>query len=175
MNEVIRTILTRRSIKKYTEEKIPYDDLQQIVEAGLYAPSGSNKQGAIMAVIQDAEMIRRLERMNAEVVGRDPDKVHNFYGANTIILVLGDKNVSTHVYDGSLVMENLMLAAASLSIGSCWINRSPQMFETEEGKQILKEMGIEGDYEGVGICLLGYPAAEFKAAPRKAGRVFWKL
>ena len=174
MNEVISNILNRRSIKRYTDEKVKKEDLDLIVEAGLYAPSGSNKQAAIMAVIQDEEMIRRLERLNAIVVGKDPDLIHGFYNAKTIILTLGDKNVSTSVYDASLVMENMMLAAASLGIGSCWIHRGKLMFETQEGKQILKEIGITGDYEGVGICLLGYADMIPQAQPRKENRVYWK-
>jgi len=175
MNETIRSILERRSVKKYTDEKVRKEDLDLIVQAGLYAPSGANKQGAVMAVIQDEALIDELERMNAEVVGRDPDLIHNFYGAKTIILTLADKSVPTSVYDASLMMENLMLAAHSLGLGSCWIHRSKLMFETERGKEILKELGMEGEYEGVGICLLGYAAMTPNAAPRKENRVFYKL
>ncbi len=127
-----------------------------------------------MLAIQDAELIRKLERMNAEVVGRDPDQVHNFYNARPIVIVLGNKHVSTYLYDGSLVAANLMLAAKALGIGSCWINRSKQMFETEEGKRILKESGIDGDYEGISICLLGYSDTEYPAQPRKEKRIFYR-
>lgn len=175
MNEVIKNILERRSVKKYTEEKVKKEDLDQILEAGLYAPSGANKQGAIMVAVQDSEVINQLERLNAKVVGRDPNLVHNFYGAKTIVLTLADKNVPTSVYDASLVMENMMLAAHSLGLGSCWIHRGKLMFETEEGKEILKGIGVEGEYEGVGICLLGYAAIEPKAAPRKENRIYYKL
>ena len=89
-----------------------------------------------------------------------------FYGAPVVLVVLADKSRPTYLYDGSLVMGNLMLAAHSLGLGSCWIHRAKETFEREEGKAILKELGIEGDYEGIGNCVIGYakePAKE--AAP----------
>ena len=91
-----------------------------------------------------------------------------------VLIVLADKTVPTHVYDGALVMENLMLAAQDLGIGSCWIHRAKEEFESEEGKEILKSLGIEGDYEGIGHCILGYPAKEpKKAADRKASYIYY--
>ena len=119
MNETINSILTRRSIRKFTDQMISKEDLDIILECGKYAASGQGKQSGMMIAVQDPEMIERLERLNAEVVDRDPDKVHNFYGAKTVIVVLARKDVSTHVYDGALVMGNLMLAAHALGIGSC--------------------------------------------------------
>ena len=172
MNRTINDILQRRSIKKYNDRKVSEEDLDTILECGLYAPSGSNKQSAIMWAIEDKELIRKLEMMNAKVVGNDPERSHNFYGASVIIIVLADQKASTNVYDGSLVMANLMLAAKALGIGSCWINRSKQMFETQEGKALLEEHGIEGDYEGIGICLLGYYDEEPSAKPRRENRIF---
>ncbi|MBQ2685719.1 MAG: nitroreductase [Erysipelotrichaceae bacterium] len=160
MNETINSILTRRSIRKFTDQMISKEDLDIILECGKYAASGQGKQSGMMIAVQDPEMIERLERLNAEVVDRDPDKVHNFYGAKTVIVVLARKDVSTHVYDGALVMGNLMLAAHALGIGSCWIHRAKQTFETEEGKAILKELGVEDEYEGIGNCILGYPDGE---------------
>ena len=160
MNETINSILTRRSIRKFTDQMISKEDLDIILECGKYAACGQGKQSGMMIAVQDPEMIERLERLNAEVVDRDPDKVHNFYGAKTVIVVLARKDVSTHVYDGALVMGNLMLAAHALGIGSCWIHRAKQTFETEEGKAILKELGVEDEYEGIGNCILGYPDGE---------------
>ena len=160
MNETINSILTRRSIRKFTDQMISKEDLDIILECGKYAASGQGKQSGMMIAVQDPEMIERLERLNAEVVDRDPDKVHNFYGAKTVIVVLARKDVGTHVYDGALVMGNLMLAAHALGIGSCWIHRAKQTFETEEGKAILKELGVEDEYEGIGNCILGYPDGE---------------
>lgn len=160
MNETINSILTRRSIRKFTDQMISKEDLDIILECGKYAASGQGKQSGMMIAVQDPNMIEKLERLNAEVVGRDPDLVHNFYGAKTVIVVLARKDVGTHVYDGALVMGNLMLAAHALGIGSCWIHRAKQTFEAEEGKAILKELGVEDEYEGIGNCILGYPDGE---------------
>ena len=173
MNQTINDILNRRSIRKYTDEMIKEEDLQTIIEAGLYAASAMGRQAAIMVVVQDPEMLDKLERLNAFVVGRDPDTVKNFYGAKTAIVVLGEKNSPTAVQDGSLIMGNLMLAAHALGLGSCWINRARETFETEEGKEILKGLGIEGEYVGVGNCILGYIDGEYPVArERKENRVF---
>ena len=164
MNETIQNILTRRSIRKFTDQMVSKEDLDIILECGKYAASGSGKQAGMMIAVQDPEMVERLERLNASVVGRDPDTVHNFYGAKTVIVVLAKKDVSTHVCDGALVMGNLMLAAHALGLGSCWINRARETFETDEGKQILKDLGIEEEYEGIGNCILGYPEGEAPVA-----------
>ena len=143
MNETINNILTRRSIRKFTDQMVSKEDLDIILECGKYAASGGGKQPGLMIAVQDPAMVERLERLNASSVGRDPDTVHNFYGAKTVIVVLAKKDVATHVCDGALVMGNLMLAAHALGLGSCWINRARETFETEEGKQILKDLGIE--------------------------------
>ena len=173
MKTTIEEIISRRSIRKYTEEPVSEDDLKQIIEAGLYAASGSGKQQAIMIVVQDPDLLVKLERMNAEVVGRDPDTVHNFYGAKTVIVVLAPRNNNNSVADGSLVMGNMMLAAHALGLGSCWINRARETFDTEEGKKILTDLGIEGDYIGIGNLIIGHIAGEYPvAAARKENRVY---
>ncbi len=173
MNSTIKDLLNRRSIRKFTDEPVSEDDLNLILEAGLYAPSGSNKQTAIMVVVQDPETVRYLERLNASVVGKDPETAHNFYGASTVIVVLAQKEAGNRAYDGSLVMGNLMNAAAALGLGSCWINRARETFETEEGKKLLEKWGIEGEWEGVGNCILGHIAGEYpEAAPRRENRVY---
>lgn len=165
MNEVMKTLVSRRSVRSYLPEQIKEEELQQILEAGMYAASGMGKQSAIMVVVQDADTIQQLSRINREIMGVSTDP---FYGAPTVIVVLADKNVPTHVEDGSLVMGNLMNAAASLGVNSCWIHRAKQTFETEEGKALLKKWGIEGEYAGVGNCILGYAKGEVpKAKPRK--------
>ena len=171
MNEVIKNILTRRSIRKYKSDMIPQDIINQIIEAGTYAASGMNRQPAIIIAITNKEMRDRLSNLNAKIMGR-PDK-DPFYGAPVVLVVLADKNARTYLYDGSLVIGNMMLAAHSLNIGSCWIHRAKEEFETEEGKEILRDLGIEGDYEGIGHCILGYVDGEEPAPlPRKENNVY---
>ncbi|MGN1398919.1 MAG: nitroreductase family protein [Erysipelotrichaceae bacterium] len=174
MNKTLEDILNRRSVKKYNDKQVSDQDLQTIIEAGLYAPSGRNLQSAIMLVVRNKQLLDQLRRLNQTSVGNSY-QVDPFYGANTVIIVLADKNCHTHVYDGSLVMENLMLAAESLGISSCWIHRAKEMFETEEGKEILHQLGIEGDYEGIGNCLLGYCDEKPTASKRKENRVYYAL
>ena len=173
MNNTINDLLTRRSIRKYTDEPVSEDELNAVLEAGLYAASGSGKQNSILVVVQDPETLQQLERLNASVVGRDPETVHNFYGAKTVIIVLDKKESSNRQYDGALVMGNLMNAAHALGLGTCWINRARETFDTEEGKALLKKWGIEGEYEGVGNCIIGHIAGEYpEAAPRKENRIY---
>lgn len=165
MNNAIENMLSRRSIRQYKNDPIPEEILARILEVGTYAPTGMNKQAPIMIAVTNREMRDRLSKMNAQIMGTDNDP---FYGAPVVVVVLADKAVRTAVYDGSLVMGNLMLAAHELGIGSCWIHRAKEMFETEEGKAILRDLGIEGDYEGIGNCILGYANCDLPAArPRK--------
>ncbi len=153
MNNLYETILSRRSVKSYTNEQVPQELLEKIIEAGRYAPTGMNAMAPIFIAVQNPEMIAKLSKMNAAVMNFDGDP---FYGAPTVILVLANRERSTWLEDGSLAMGNLMLAAHSLGLGSCWIHRCFQMFESEEGKALLKEWGVTGDYAGVGCCILGY-------------------
>ena len=165
-NETLHTLETRRSCRAYKPQQITEEELAAVLRAGMYAPSGKNRQSARIVVVQDAAARAKLTRMNAAVMGSDKDPM---YGAPTILLVVADAHNPNAVADGSLVMGNLMNAAASLGLGSCWINRAKEELETEEGKALLKQWGLEGDYIGVGHCILGYPAEEPKpAAPRKA-------
>jgi nitroreductase len=165
MNEAIKTLLARRSIRKFKPEKIKEEELNAILEARMYAPSGANQQSALFVVIQDKETLKKLSAMNAAVLGKDIDP---YYGAPTVVLVFADKSKIAPVEDASLALGNMFNAAASLGIGSCWVHRARQMFETEEGKDLLRKWGVAGDYIGVGSCILGYPDGEHpKAAPRK--------
>jgi nitroreductase len=165
MNETVKTLLERRSIRKFQQKQIKEEELNVILEAGMYAPSGANQQSALFIVVQDAETIKKLSAMNAAILKKNIDP---YYHAPTIILVLADKSKVTPVEDGSLALGNMFNAAASLGIGSCWIHRTRQMSETEEGRELLKKWGVAGDYVGVGSCILGYPDCEHpKAAPRK--------
>ena len=170
MNETLKTLIERRSCRSYKSDPVPQEILDRILEAGTYAATGMGRQSPIMIAVTDRETRDRLSRMNAAVLGANNDP---FYGAPAVIVVLADKNVGTYLYDGSLVMGNLMNAAHALGIASCWIHRAKEEFESEEGKEILKSLGIEGDYEGIGHCVLGYAASEANpAAPRKANYIY---
>ena len=171
MNESIKNMIERRSVRGYKPDMIPKEDLDLILEAGTYAATGMGMQSPVIVAVTDKATRDQLSKMNADVMGTDTDP---FYGAPVVLVVLADKNRPTHIYDGSLVMGNLMLAAHSLGLGSCWIHRAKETFEREEGKAILKELGIEGDYEGIGNCVIGYAKEPAKdAAPRKTDYVHY--
>lgn len=169
MSELLDMIKTRRSIRKYKSDMVPKEIIDKIVEAGTYAATGMGQQSPIILAVTNKEVRDKLSKWNADIMGTDTDP---FYGAPVVLVVLADKNRPTAVYDGSLVMANLMLEAHDLGIGSCWIHRAKEEFESEEGKALLKKWGVEGDYIGVGHCILGYAKDEPKpAAPRKKGYV----
>ncbi len=171
MSEVLTKIQTRRSIRKFKSDMIPRDILEQIVTAGTYAATGRNLQSPIILAITNQEVRDRLSALNAEIMGASNDP---FYGAPVVLVVLADRACRTHVYDGSLVMGNLMLAAHELGVGSCWIHRAKEEFDRPEGKQILADLGIEGDYEGIGHCILGYVDGDYpEARERKDNWVYW--
>ncbi len=167
MNEVLNCLETRRSVRKYLPKQITDTELDAVLRAGSYAPSGMGRQSPKIVVLQNPEDIAQLERMNAAALGKPEAKP--FFGAPTVCVVLADASVSTCVEDGSLVMGNLMNAAHALGLGSCWIHRAREEFASEEGKALLKKWGIEGEWIGVGHCILGYPDGEpSHAKPRKA-------
>lgn len=165
MNENLKN---RRSIRKYKPEQVSEELLDAVLEAGLYAASGMNTQKAVMVAVRDKETRDQLSRMNAAVMGTDRDP---FYGAPCVIVVLADPERYTWVEDGSLVMGNLMQAAYDLGLGSCWIHRARQMFDSEEGKELLKKWGLPERLQGVGNCILGYPDEAPAAKPRLEGRI----
>lgn len=170
MNEVLKCLKERRSVRKYKKEQISEEQLAQILEAGTYAATGMGMQSPVMVVVQDPAVIAKLSKMNAAVMGVSSDP---FYGAPTVIVVLADRQRGTCVEDGSLVIGNLMNAAYSVGVDSCWIHRAHEVFDSEEGKALLKEWGIEGDYVGVGHCILGYRDCELpQAKPRKENYVY---
>lgn len=158
MNEVIKNIKTRHSVRKFKSDPVEKSLIAEITDAGLYAASGMNRQSPIIIAVTNRELRDRLMKMNAAVMGRDG--TDPFYGAPVILVVLAKKDAPTHVYDGSLVLGNMMLAAHSLGLSTCWIHRAKEEFESAEGKEILKELGIEGDYEGIGHLALGYADGE---------------
>ncbi len=167
MNEVLKAIHERRSVRAYRPEQIKDEELNAILEAGTYAPTGMGKQSPKIVVVQDSETIQKLSRLNAGVMGNDGDP---FYGAPTVLVVLADSTRPTCVEDGSLVMGTLMLAAHSLGVGSCWIHRAKEVMASPEGQELLRKWGIPENYVGVGNCILGYPVKEKigEAKPRKA-------
>ena len=171
MNEVLQVIKDRKSVKKFKDTPVPKALIEQIVEAGLYAPSGLNKQAPIVIAVTDKTTRDELSRLNA---GSDPFfRSDPFYGAPCVLVVLADKSAHTYLYDGSLTMGNMLLAAHSLGLGACWIHRAKETFETPEGKAILQKLGITGEYAGIGNCVIGYPDMTPQAKPRKENRVFY--
>lgn len=173
MNEIIKAMKDRRSIRKFKSELPSKADLEQMVEAGLYAANGMGKQATKIIVVTNRELRDKISEMNRKIGGWD-EGFDPFYGAPAMLIVLSEKDWRNKVYDGSLVMGNLMLAAHSLGLGSIWIHRAREEFESDEGKEILKSLGIEGEWEGIGHCAVGYMDGELpKPAPRKEGRVVW--
>lgn len=173
MNEIIKAMKERRSIRKFKSELPSKADLEQMVEAGLYAANGKGTQATKIVVVTNKELRDRISEMNRKIGGWD-EGFDPFYGAPAMLIVLAEKDWRNKIYDGSLVMGNLMLAAHSLGLGSIWIHRAREEFESDEGKEILKSLGIEGEWEGIGHCAVGYMDGEMpKPAPRKEGRVIW--
>ncbi len=172
MNEVQTALLTRRSCRSYKSDPIPRDVLEAIIKAGTYAATGMNRQSPIMIAVTNRELRDRLAALNAKIMGREGSDP--FYGAPVVVIVLAEKKYPTYLYDGSLVMGNLMLAAHAHGIGSCWIHRAREEFLLPEGKAILAELGIEGEFEGIGHCILGYAEGDLPAAKeRKENYVYW--
>ena len=172
MSEVMQNMITRRSIRSYKPDMVPEEVINRIVEAGTYAATGMGKQSPIIIAVTNKELRDKLSKKNAEIMGH-PD-MDPFYGAPVVLIVLANKERPTYLYDGSLVMGNLMLAAHDEGIGSCWIHRAKEEFESPFGKEILKSLGIEGDYEGIAHCVIGYTNGEEpKAAPRKENYVYY--
>ena len=173
MNEIIKAMEERRSIRKFKAQMPKKEDLEQIVQAGLYAASGKNQQAAMVLAITNKEMRDKLAKTNCKIGGW-PDGFDPFYGAPVVLVVLANKNWVTSIYDGSLVMGNMMLAAHALGLGSIWIHRAKEEFEQEEWKKLLLELGVQGEWEGIGHCVVGYIDGDKpKPAPRKDNRVFW--
>ena len=171
MNETIKTLLERKSCRSFKAEQISDEHLNAVIDAGLAAPSGRNMQNTIIVAVQDKDTIARLSKINAEIMGVDSDP---FYGAPTVCVVFGKSCGTTALEDASLVLGNMLIAAYSLGIGGCWIHRARQTFETEEGKNLLREWGITEDVFGVGNCILGYPDGEFHPDYEiKDGRLFF--
>jgi len=171
MSDILELIKTRRSVKKFKSDPVDKALIEKIVEAGTWAPTGRNWQSPIILAVTNKEIRDELSRLNFSA---DIDKrVDPFYGAPVVLVVLADKSKHTYIYDGSLVMGNMLLQAHSLGLGACWIHRAKETFETEAGKAILKKLGIEGEYEGIGNCVVGYPDMTPADKPRKENWIYW--
>lgn len=168
MNEIIHSLLNRRSVRKYEDRQVPDELLDQVLSAGLYAPTGMNRQNVVTVAVRDRETRDLLSRLNAAVMGAEHDP---FYGAPCVIVVLGDEETYPIVENGSLVLGNLMNAAHALGLGSCWIHRAKQVFDSPEGKALLKKWGLSENLRGIGNCILGYPMENPEAKPRLEGRI----
>ena len=171
MNDILKLIEERRSVKAYTPDMPAREDIDAVIKAGLEAASGRNKQSPIIVAVTDKKVRDDLSQANAAVMGASGDP---FYGAPVVLVVLAKKDVNTAIYDGSLCLGNMMLAAHSLGLGSCWVHRAREVFESEEWRKWLSSLGVEGEYEGIGNLILGYPKGDLPAfKERNAGRVFY--
>lgn len=173
MNEIVKAMVERRSIRRFKPDMPKREDLEQIIEAGLYAANGMGKQAAITLAVTNPEMRNRISADNCRIGGWQ-DGFDPFYGAPVIFIVLAKKDWPNRVYDGTLMMGNMMLAAHALGLGSIWIHRAKEEFERSDYKKLLADLGIEGEWEGIGHCAVGYREGELpKPARRNSGRVFW--
>ena len=169
-NEVLKALEERRSVRGYTAEMPSQELIDTVIKAGIYAPTGRGAQSPIIVAVTDKATRDLLSSLNAQVMGCSYDP---FYGAPVVLVVLADRTYPTYLYDGSLVMGNLMNAAYAVGLGSCWIHRAKEVFDSEEGKALLRQWGVEGDYEGIGHCILGYRADTAPApAPRKEHYIY---
>lgn len=173
MNETLKILKNRRSCRNFKPDMITDEELKSVINAGTYAPTGMGKQSPIIIAVTNKELRDKISEENRKIGGWQ-EGFDPFYGAPVILIVLADKQTGTYIYDGSLVMGNMMNAAESLGLGSIWIHRAKEEFESEFGKNILKQLGIEGNYEGIGHCALGYRNSEpAKPAPRKENYVYY--
>ena len=171
--EALECMLTRRSVKKYKDTPVAKELIEKIVKAGTYAPTGRNAQAPIILAVSNRQVRDELSAINAKVLGA-PEGTDPFYNAPVVLVVLAEKERNTRVYDGSSVMQNLQLAAHALGLGSCWIHRAKETFELPEGKAILARLGITGEYEGIGNCVIGYLDGEYPVTrPRKENWVYY--
>ena len=173
MNEIIKAMKERRSIRKFKSDTVSKKDIDEIIEAGLYAANGMGRQAVITVAVTDKKLRDKIAEDNRKIGGWDKG-FDPFYGAPVILIVLAEKDWRNRVYDGSLVIGNMMLAAHSLGLGSIWIHRAKEEFETEEYKKLLKDIGVDGEWEGIGHCAIGYIDGDIpKPAPRKENRVYF--
>ena len=167
---MLEAMMSRKSVRSYTDQMVSDADIEKVLKAGQYAANGRGRMATKFVVVKNREIRDELSKMNADIKGTTSDP---FYGAPVVIWVLADRNVHTYVEDGSLAIGNMLLEAHALGLGACWIHRAKEEFEQAEFKSLLKELGVEGDFEGIGHCILGYPDQEAQAHPIQANRVTW--
>lgn len=170
MKETLIDLKNRRAIRQYKPDPVKREDLEAVLEAGIYAPTARGMQRACIVAVTNKEDRDAISRLNAAVMEKDDDP---FYGAPVVCVVFADGTWPQTVKDGSLIMGNMMNAAYAIGLGSCWIDRAEPVFETEEGKALKKKWGVPDEYVGVGNCILGYTDAKPEPAPRKEGYILW--
>ena len=153
MNETLKTLTNRRSVKKYSDKAVERGLIEQIIQAGLYAPNGKNRQKVLFLAVTDKALRDKISKLNAEFLGTDNDP---FYNAPAVIVVFCDRNVNTYIEDGACAMTNLMNAAFALGVDSCWVHRAKEVFDSESGREIARSLGVPDEYIGIGNCILGY-------------------
>ena len=162
-------LFERRSIRSYKDTQIKESELDYVLKAGIYAPSGRNLQASMIVSVQDKDTVALLSRINAEVMGTDTDP---FYGAPTVAIVFADPEIRTHFEDGCLTLGNMLNAAYEIGLGACWIHRAREVFQSEEGKALMRKWGVPENFVGIGNCILGYAdCIAMEPAPRKDGRI----
>ncbi len=171
MNEAYQNLLDRRSCRKYQDTQVRAEELDAILKAGTYAPTGANRQTPLMVVVQSPELLRKIEKLNAIAAGNP--EARTFYGAPTVVVVFGIRDSALSTADANLVIGNLLNAANALGVDSCYIWRAAESFDSPEGKELKARWGIPEEYVGVGNVILGYgqPGGKGPAAPRKEGYV----
>ena len=170
MKSTLEDLKTRRAVRSYNDEPVTREELEAVLEAGTWAPTAMGAQRACIVAVTNKADRDAVSRLNAGVMGNDGDP---FYGAPVVLVVFGDGTWPMAVKDGSLIMGNLMNAAHAIGLGSCWIDRAEPVFETEEGKALMKKWGVPEGYIGVGNCILGHTDAQPEPKPRKADFVLW--
>lgn len=170
MNETIKNLKTRRSIRKYSQKAVKREDIEAIIECGCYAPTGMNRRSTLFVAVTNKEIIAKMSKLNAAVMGTEIDP---FYGAPAVIVVFADRNVHTPVEDGSCAMTNLMNGAFSLGIDSCWIHRAKEVFESEEGRELARSLGVPDNYIGIGNCILGYRDCELPQPVERTQKIIF--
>ena len=172
----------RRSCRAFSSQMPERALIEKVCEAGTWAPTGHGKQSPIIVAITRKDLRDKLSEMNARIWneltvqrgGTPREGIDPFYGAPVVLLVLADRKVPTYLYDGCAVITNMANAAEAVGLGSCWIHRAKEEFDSPEGKALLHDLGIEGDYEGIDHLVLGFPAkGKATPLPRKADYVRW--